>query len=284
MYKRQSLGYAVQEIKGESVVNAREPNIVNSLSGKVSGLNIIRGSTGPGGSSKIVLRGFSSIGGDNQPLIVIDGVPFENFTGGQADFWGSNVDYGNGLGDINPEDIESLTVLKGASAAALYGNRAGNGVILITTKTGQASPGLGISYSATTGFRSIFMTPDIQKSFGQGAGGAHDPLTAGSWGPKIEGQTLEDYKGDMVPLRFYNNIENYYDSGFSQTHNISFQNQVSDATSLYSSASYLHDESNIPGATFERLNLTARGVSNFGNDKNWTLDTKVQYNLSLIHI
>lgn len=276
--ERKALGYAVQEVKAESVVAAREPNVVNALSGKITGLNVIRGSNGPGGSSKIILRGFSSLTGDNQPLIVVDGVPYDNFTGGEADFWNPQADFGNGLGDINPEDIESLTVLKGASAAALYGNRAGNGVILITTKTGQASPGLGISYSLTTGFQTIFMTPDIQKSFGQGVAGIYDPLAGSSWGPKIEGQTVTNYNGDSVALRAYDNVGNYYGSGFSQTHNISFQNQVSDATSLYTSASYLDDESNIPGATFERLNLTARGVSNFGNDKDWTLDTKVQYN------
>jgi TonB-linked SusC/RagA family outer membrane protein len=276
--ERKSLGYAVQEIKAESVVQAREPNVVNALSGKVTGLNVVRGSNGPGGSSKIIIRGFGSLTGDNQPLIVVDGVPYSNFTGGAADFWNPRADFGNGLGDINPEDIESLTVLKGASAAALYGNRAGNGVILITTKTGQASPGLGVSYSLTTGFQSIFMTPDLQTSFGQGVEGIFDPLAGSSWGPKIEGQTVTDYKGDSVTLRHYNNIDNYYGSGFSQTHNVSFQNQVSDATSLYSSASYLDDDSNIPGATFERLNLTTRSLTNLGSNKNWTIDAKVQYN------
>ena len=111
----------------------------NALSGKVSGLQVVRSSSGPGGSSKIVLRGNNSLTGSNQPLIVVDGIPMDNFTGGVDDAWGnSGVDMGNGLSDINPEDIESMNVLKGASAAALYGSRAGNGVILITTKSGKS--------------------------------------------------------------------------------------------------------------------------------------------------
>lgn len=128
--EKKALGYAQQELKGDALVASRESNLTNALSGKVSGLQVVRGSGGPGSSSKIVLRGNSSISGSNQPLIVVDGVPMDNFTGGVEDAWGNNgVDMGNGLGDINPDDIESMSVLKGASAAALYGSRAGNGVI-----------------------------------------------------------------------------------------------------------------------------------------------------------
>ena len=124
------------------LLSSREPNLANSLSGKVSGLQIVRSSNGVGGSSKIVLRGNNSLTGSNQPLIVVDGTPMDNFTGGVDDVWGnSGADMGNGLSDINPEDIESMTVLKGASAAALYGSRAGNGVILITTKSGKKNEG-----------------------------------------------------------------------------------------------------------------------------------------------
>ena len=119
--EKKALGYATQELKGDALIEARENNLANALSGKVSGLQVVRSSNGPGGSSKIVLRGNSSLTGSNQPLIVIDGVPMDNFTGGVADVWGNEgPDMGNGLGDINPEDIESMNVLKGASAAALY--------------------------------------------------------------------------------------------------------------------------------------------------------------------
>jgi TonB-linked SusC/RagA family outer membrane protein len=277
--ERKSLGYSVQEIKGESVAEAREPNMVNALSGKITGLQVVKGSGGPAGSSKIVLRGFSSLVGDNQPLIVVDGVPLDNFTGASNNsFFNPSEDFGNGLGDINPDDIESLSVLKGASAAALYGSRAGNGVILITTKTGKSQKGLGISYSVTTGFQSIFMKPELQSSFGQGSLGAYDELSSSSWGPKIEGQTEVGASGKEVVFNAYDNIGNFYKNGFSQNHSISFQDQVSEGTSLYTSANYLKDDSNIPGATLDRINLIARGVSKFGETKDWTLDTKVQYN------
>ena len=141
-----SLGYAMQELKGDALLDSRESNIANALSGKVSGLQVVRSSGSVGGSSKIVLRGANSLTGSNQPLVVVDGTPMDNFTGGVDDAWGnSGTDMGNGLSDINPEDIESMSVLKGASAAALYGSRAGNGVILITTKSGKKNDGLGIN-------------------------------------------------------------------------------------------------------------------------------------------
>ena len=158
--EKKALGYATQELKGDALIEARENNLANALSGKVSGLQVVRSSNGPGGSSKIVLRGNSSLTGSNQPLIVIDGVPMDNFTGGVADVWGNEgPDMGNGLGDINPEDIESMNVLKGASAAALYGSRAGNGVILITTKSGRKQSGLGITVNAGVSTESIFLKP-----------------------------------------------------------------------------------------------------------------------------
>src|SRR5690606_31528856 len=126
-------------------------------------------------SSKIVLRGNSSLTGDNQPLIVVDGIPMDNFTGADNnDFWNPSQDMGNGLGDLNPDDIESMSVLKGGSAAALYGSRAGNGVILITTKTGKARKGLGITFYATTGYERIFIEPKLQKSFSQRNLGVYD--------------------------------------------------------------------------------------------------------------
>lgn len=168
--EKKALGYAMQEVKGDALVSARETNIANALSGKVSGVQIIRSSNGPGGSSKIQLRGSNSVTGLNQPLIVVDGVPMDNFTGASNnDFWNPSADMGNGLSDINAEDIESMSVLKGASAAALYGSRAGNGVILITTKKGRENPGLGITISASVSAESIFMKPDRQNIFGKEA-------------------------------------------------------------------------------------------------------------------
>ncbi|SDD36443.1 TonB-dependent outer membrane receptor, SusC/RagA subfamily, signature region [Mucilaginibacter pineti] len=160
--EKKSLGYAVQEVKGETLSDAKEPNLVNALSGKVAGLQITRSGNGPGGSSKITLRGNNSFrpGAANQPLIVVDGIPLDNFTGASNnDYYNPSLDMGNGLSDINAEDIESMSVLKGAAAAALYGSRAGNGAILITTKTGKAQKGLGITISSSIGIESIFARP-----------------------------------------------------------------------------------------------------------------------------
>ncbi|MCM4156984.1 SusC/RagA family TonB-linked outer membrane protein [Gramella sp. AN32] len=276
--ERKSLGYALQEVSGDALVESRENNLANAFSGKVAGLQVIRGGNGPASSSKIVLRGNNSLTGDNQPLIVVDGIPMDNFTGAaNNDYWNPSPDMGNGLGDLNPENIESMSVLKGASAAALYGSRAGNGVILITTKSGKKTDGLGISYSTSIGFESIFTSPDLQDSFAQGADGVYDNQSGSSWGPKIEGQTVENAQGEQVQLQAYDNLDNYFDTGLSQTHTLSFQQQVSNGTSMYSSATYLDDDSMIPGSELQRLNLMTRATSIFGKSDNWTTDVKVQY-------
>ena len=165
--EKKALGYAMQEVKGDALLEARETNLANALTGKVSGVQIIRSSNGPGGSSKIQLRGANSVTGLNQPLIVVDGVPMDNFTGASNnDIDNPTLDMGNGLSDINAEDIESMSVLKGASAAALYGSRAGNGVILITTKKGTKREGLGITISGSVSAETTFMLPKRQKAFG----------------------------------------------------------------------------------------------------------------------
>ncbi len=275
--ERKSLGYAMQEIKGDVLLEARENNLANALSGKVSGLQVIRSSSGPAGSSKIVLRGYSSLTGDNQPLIVVDGIPIDNFTGASNnDYWNPSTDMGNGLGDINPEDIESMSVLKGASAAALYGSRAGNGVILITTKSGRKRDGLGITYSSSVGFETIFTNPAMQSSFGQGTNGVFDNRSNSSWGPAIAGQSVTRWDGQSVPMAAYDNVGNYFDTGININNNVSFQQQF-DNTSIYTSFTRMTDQSKIPGSDLGRTNLLTRAVSNFGENKKWTVDTKIQY-------
>lgn len=275
--EKKSLGYALQEVGGESLVESRENNLSNALSGKVAGLQVVRGSNGPASSSKIVLRGNNSLTGDNQPLIVVDGIPMDNFTGAaNNDFWNPSPDMGNGLGDLNPENIESMSVLKGASAAALYGSRAGNGVILITTKSGKAQEGLGITYSATLGIETIFTSPEMQDSFGQGSEGIYSPESTLSWGPRIEGQRVENWNGEQVELAAYDNVDNFFKTGINTQHSLSFQQQLN-ATSVYSSITYLDDDSKIPGSTLNRTNLLTRAISNFGPEEKWTTDFKVQY-------
>ncbi|WP_304246606.1 SusC/RagA family TonB-linked outer membrane protein [Parabacteroides gordonii] len=275
--EKKALGYAMQELKGDDLVNARETNVANALSGKVSGVQIIRSSNGPGASSKIQLRGSNSVTGLNQPLIVVDGIPMDNFTGGSNnDYWNPSADMGNGLSDINPEDIASMSVLKGASAAALYGSRAGNGVILITTKTGKKSDGLGITISGSVSAETIFMNPKMQDSFGQGTLGVYDALKSSSWGPKITGQSYEKWDGTTANMQAYDNVSNYFDTGTNLTENISFAQQYNN-TSVYTSVTRMDDNSKIPGASLARTNLTMRALSKFGKDERWTLDAKIQY-------
>lgn len=274
---KKALGYAMQELKGDELLSSREPNLANSLSGKVSGLQIVRSSNGVGGSSKIVLRGNNSLTGSNQPLIVVDGTPMDNFTGGVDDVWGnSGADMGNGLSDINPEDIESMTVLKGASAAALYGSRAGNGVILITTKSGKKNEGLGITVNASITTESIFLKPDMQNSFGQGSVGAYDNQSRLSWGPKAEGQTVTDWMGRQVPLRTYDNIDAFFNTGTSFNEGISFQQNIK-GTSVFSSINRSDDAGITPESKLNKTNITLRATTFLDEAEKWKVDAKVNY-------
>lgn len=277
--QQKSLGFAVQELRGTALVDAKETNLANALSGKVAGLQVVRGSNGAGGSSKILLRGNNSLVGNNQPLIVVDGTPIDNFTGtSENGYWGAGFDRGNGIGDISADDIESMSILKGGSAAALYGSRAGNGVILITTKSGRKQNGLGITFSTTQGTESIFIKPELQNSFGQGNNNIFDPTSTLSWGPKAEGQTVTKWDGSQSQLSTaHDNVDNFLRNGTTQSYNLSFQQQLG-GTSIYSSLSRWNDKSIIPGNKLERTNITARAVSKFGKASKWTTDTKISYN------
>lgn len=275
--EKKTLGYAIQEIKSGELLSANELNITNALTGKVAGLQIIRSSNGPGSSSKIVLRGNSSLTGLNQPLLVVDGVPMDNFIGAaNNDFWNPTADQGNGLQDINQEDVESMTVLKGASAAALYGSRAGNGVILITTKKGGGRAGLGITVSSSLTATSIFARPKMQKTYGQGTLGNYDVKSGVSWGPEIKGQEYLKWNDEKGKMTAYDNVNGFFGTGLNATENISFSQRYSNG-SLYASITRMDDKSMIPEAGINRTNMMLRGVTDFGKDKRWTFDAKVQY-------
>lgn len=265
---KKALGYAMQELKGDALLETGESNLANSLSGKVAGLQVIRSSNGIGGSSKIVLRGNNSLTGSNQPLIVIDGVPMDNFTGGVDDPWGMNgMDMGNGLSDINPEDIESMSVLKGASAAALYGSRAGNGVILITTKSGKSSSGIGITVNSGVSIETIFLKPELQNSFAQGSRGAFDDQARMSWGPAVGGEAGH---------RTYDNIDRFFNTGLSFTEGVSFQQQV-DRTSVFASINRTDDKGMTPESKLNRTNITLRATTDLDKSGKWNLDTKASF-------
>lgn len=228
--EKKSLGYAVQELKGEDLNQAKEANLVNALSGKVAGVNVTN-SQGDMGSSRIIIRGETSISGNNQPLFVIDGVPVDNTqnlgTGGSRDF-------ANTIADINSEDIESMSVLKGPNAAALYGSRAAAGVVLITTKKGKGAMGLGITVNSNTSFSNLLTLPDYQNSFGQGAngefsyvdgrgGGINDGVDE-SWGPRLDGRLIPQFNSNGVPVPFVaypDNVRDFFNTGRSLNNGVS---------------------------------------------------------------
>lgn len=276
--EKKALGYVFQDIKGADVVEAREVNVTDAMVGKVSGLQLVKSSTGPAGSSKIILRGFNSLTGDNQPLIVVDGVPMSNFIGStNNDFWNAEPDMGNGLSDLNPEDIENVTVLKGGAASALYGSRAGNGVIMITTKKGKKNKGAGITYSNTLSIETMFVYPKVQREFSQGTDGKFVADSGLNWGEKITGQTVTRWDGKKETLRSYDNLNTFSGTGITDNNTITFQQAVSENTSVFSSLSYLSSSGLIPNTKYDRLNATARVTTKFGENNRWSSDFKIQY-------
>jgi len=237
--EKKSLGYSVQELKSKDITTAKETNLINSLAGKVAGVQTTN-SQGDMGSSRIIIRGETSIANNNQPLFVVDGVPVNNEqylgTGGSRDF-------ANGISDINAEDIESISVLKGPNAAALYGSRAAAGVILIKTKSGRGQQGLGISINSNLTFSNLSVLPDYQNSFGQGANGKFSYAngkgdgkkgpygnigindgTDESWGPALDGREIIqfDSKGQSAPFIAHpNNVRDFFRTGYALNNGIS---------------------------------------------------------------
>ena len=169
--EKKSLGYATQQVSGADLSKTNEPNVLNSLSGKIAGVQITGSGGAVGASSRIVLRGNNSFG-NNQPLFVVDGVPIDNSSSDLTATSTGSTDYGSGIQDIDPNNILSVNVLKGANAAALYGSRAANGVVMITTKNGSSTKGLGISYSAGFSIENVYLLPKYQNKYGQGLGGS----------------------------------------------------------------------------------------------------------------
>ena len=210
--QQKSIGYAATEVNGDEITQSMPNNWSEALSGRVAGVNLVRSGAGPAGSNKIILRGENNITGNNEALIVIDGVVMNNSSGtqvgqGHGAYLGgdSPTDFGTGINDINPEDIASLTVLKGANATALYGQRGANGAIVITTKSGQIRKGVGVTISSNATIESISRWPDYQYEFGQGTEGVRyysfnagvdgpsTRSTSSAWGPKFDGQYYYQY-------------------------------------------------------------------------------------------
>lgn len=221
------LGYAVTTVTNEALSVARETNVANSLTGRVAGLKVSGTNSGPQGTVKLLLRGNPSMNSSGAPLFVINGIPMDNTQRGGAGEWGGG-DAGDGIGNLNPDDIESMTVLKGQSASALYGARASNGVILITTKTGKKND-FSVEYNMNYMEEHAIDFSDFQYQYGQGVGG-QKPATAAlarqtgrfSWGAKLDGSQAIQFDGKSYPYSAVtDNVKNFYRSGPSLTNTVS---------------------------------------------------------------
>ena len=254
---QKALSYNVQEVKNDALTTVKDANFMNSLNGKVAGVNIQRSASGVGGATRVVMRGNKSISGDNNVLYVIDGVPVGNSAdrGGDGSGFGSGRASGEGISSINPDDIESISVLTGPSAAALYGASAANGVILINTKKGAAGK-LRVNFTSAVETASPFMLPKFQNTYGNAAG------QYTSWGDKLA--TPSNYK-----------VRDFYNRGV--TFNNSFNFSVgTDKNQTYFSASAINAKGIVPNNKYHRYNASVRNTSKFLDDK-LTLDVSASY-------
>lgn len=285
--ERRKLSYSVQEVRGEELTRANTPNIVNALQGKVAGVAINQGASGPQSSSRIRIRGNSSLDNNTQPLVVVDGVLIEPGTTGN-DSWGENPDFGNIMKNLNPDDYESVTVLKGAAASALYGSKAQNGVLLITTKKGRVRKGLGVSLTHNESFDKAYKLYDLQNQFG---GGIYPEFTKDangndivdpnasiyvggySFGPAFDGRMVKEVDGRMIkwqandPLKFFN-------TGKYINTNLAVEGG-SENTTFRFSYSNLYNTSVMPGNRMDRNNFALRATQKIGKALN--LDASVNY-------
>ncbi len=288
-----ALNYSVTEVNGSKFTEARENNLGNALAGRIAGVNVSKASSGPAGSTRIVIRGNKSLGGSNQPLYVVDGIPMDNSDFGQAGLWGGR-DEGDGLTSINPDDIESITVLKGANASALYGSRGGNGVINITTKKGSKRKGIGIEFNSNYVVEKLYDQSELQTKYGAGNyvdstpdnlvnGDALKPATGVqafswgniAWGPALDGSSVPQWDGVSRPYSYVgNNFEKFFETGQAWTNSLSLSGGGENQSFRFS-LSDLRSTSIVPNSGFDRTNLSFNVNSKFG--KKLTLNAKVMY-------
>ncbi len=250
-----ALSYNVTEVKAEDITMVRDANFMNSLSGKVAGLQINSSSSGVGGAAKVTLRGQKSISQNNNALYVIDGIPMNNYGGAR----GTSTEFDSkgsteAIADLNSDDIESISVLNGAAAAALYGSNAANGAIMITTKRGKAGK-LNVSFSTNNEFLKPFVMPEFQNRYGTGLNGKRDGSPIQSWGPKLLPAAQTGYSpGD------------FFQTGYVSTNSVTLSGGT-DKNQTFFSAATVNSEGIVPNNYYDRYNFTFRNTSYFLNDK-----------------
>ena len=276
-----ALGYSATSLDGEEIAEVRTNDIMSGLAGKVAGVQISTTSSDPGASNSVIIRGVSSLNGSNQPLYVIDGVPMTNSSVYSSDGLNNGYDFGNGANAVNPDDVENMTILKGAAATALYGSRAANGVILITTKSGKKQNGVGVEYNGGLQWESVLRLPQSQNDFGMGWYGNKTDDENGSWGPKFDGSMLRygsiyDYSQKMKSyVAIKDNMKDFFDTGMRYNNSVSFSN-ATDATTYYVSLSQIHDDGIIPTSadSYTKYTFSANGSQKV---KNVTISTALNY-------
>jgi len=287
---KRSTTIAVQKLDGDTFVQAKETNIANAISGKVSGVQVTNTSGAVGASSRVLLRGASSITGNNEPLYVVDGVFISNATNGSDAGSGGGRDLPNGAADINPEDIENLVVLKGPAAAALYGSFAANGVIVITTRAGKKNEKMGVTFSSNVDFITPLVMPAYQNSYGQGGNAEWFYFEDGqhqsggideSWGPPLdvglEFVQWNSYTVDGAPLPWVSqkdNIKDFYDVGSTVTNNIAFDGGGEDIKYRVSVGN-MNQEGMVPFTDYDRFNVGAN--SSYTINEKFTTNVNVNY-------
>lgn len=253
--EKKSLGYSIQSVNADELTMNRQNNVVNALQGKVAGVTISSTGGAPGQGARILIRGINSLdaGRNNQPLFIVDGVEIDNstFTTGGGDTRGMT----NRAADINPDDIENISVLKGGAATALYGIRAANGAILITTKSAKAGK-VQVSYTGTYGFENVNKTPDVQRKFSQGYLSVYDKASFWpSWGPAVEAAKGLD---PTHPDKIFNNFERGYQTGQQTRHSINLTGGTSMAQ-MGASFSYSDQDGVIPFSNYKSYNARVNG-------------------------
>lgn len=303
--KEMALGYSATTIQGDELTDARSANWTDALSGKVAGLNMVRSGSGPTGTNKIILRGENNLTGDNEALIVVDGVVINQGSGRRSSIAGETVygtgsdnmpvDYGSSVNDLNAEDIESVTILKGPGASALYGQRGANGAVIITTKSGNAKRrGLGVTFSSNVSAEQVNRWPDLQYEYGQGlagaayysygatADGASTSGTSSAYGPKFNGQNFYQFdpvtqkvgaeKTPWVPYK--NGVNSYFKTGKTLTNTITVDGGT-DKTSARFSFTNVKNKWITPNTGYDR-NSVALSVNSKVNEK-LQISSKVNY-------
>ena len=276
--EKKSLGYSVSEITSEQVNTIKDHNLANALVGKVAGINITQSGT-IGAGSRIVIRGNNSLTGQNQALVVVDGIPInqDGINSGGSEY--NNIITGGGITDVNPNDVESVSILKGPNAAALYGARAGNGVILITTKKGNSESKMGVTVNSNTVFEDPMFLPDRQNIYGQGtrnaAATASADMSRGSYGQLADGSLQLYYDGTSKPYTAQpNNVADFYETGVKSINSVSISNGNSKSNFRFS---YTNNSTTsiLPNASLNSHNFNVRAMSQL-TDK-LSIDAKATY-------